>query len=162
MKRILIMLVTISAIGCGGSKEENKETTEQPATVQQYGKDDLKKIKWIEGKWKGLYKGDPFYEIYRFVNDSTLESIGYEWDGKDSSKTSFSYVYFKDGAYWLGEKQNWKVVSITENEIKMAPNFEASNDILWKHRDSTGWDAILKGKKETNIYNMQQFDPFKK
>jgi hypothetical protein len=128
----------------------------------QYGKDDLKKIKWIEGKWKGLYKGEPFYEIYRFVNDSVLESIGYEWDGKDSSKTTKSYLYFKDGVYYLGEKQNYKVFSITESEIKMMPNVEAHNDVLWKYRDSTGWDAVLKGEKETNIYNMQHFDPFKK
>jgi hypothetical protein len=162
MKKISIILVTLAAIGCGNSKEEKKETTEQPVAVKQYGKADLEKIKWIEGKWKGLYEGKPFYEIYRFVNDSTLESLGYEWDGKDSSKTSFTYLYFKDGAYWLGDKQNWKVVSITENEINMLPNFEANNEVLWKYRDSTGWDAILKGKKNTLTYNMEHFDPFNK
>ncbi len=161
MKKIIIILVTLAAIGCGGSKKEKTPEAYQPVIAQQYGKEDLKKIKWIEGKWKGLLKGEPFYEIYRFVNDSTLESIGYEWDGKDSSKTSFTYLYFKDGAYWLGDKQNWKVISITENEIKMLPNVEANNDILWKYRDSTGWDAILKGNT-TYTYNMQHFDPFKK
>ena len=162
MKKIIIILVTLAAIGCGGSKEEKTPAADTPVVARQYGKDDLKKIKWIEGKWKGLYKGAPFYEIYRFVNDSTLESIAYEWDGKDSSKTSRSYVYFKDGAYYLGEKQNYKVISISETEIKMLPNVEANNDILWKYRDSTGWDAILKGVKETNTYNMEHFDPFKK
>jgi hypothetical protein len=164
MLKQFLIIAAFAVTGCGGSKEEKKETAEQPvaAQTQQYGKDDLKKIKWIEGKWQGLYKGKPFYEIYRFVNDSTLESIGYEWDGKDSSKTSFSYVYFKDGAYWLGDKQNWKVVSITDNEINMLPNVEANNEVLWKYRDSTGWDAILKGPKETMTYNMKHFDPFKK
>jgi hypothetical protein len=162
MKKIIIILVTLAAIGCGGSKEEKVPEADQTVTAQQYGKDDLRKIKWIEGKWKGLYNGKPFYEIYRFVNDSTLESTGYEWDGKDSSKTTKSYLHFKDGAYYLGEKQNYKVVSITEGEINMLPNVEANNEVLWKYRDSTGWDAILKGKKETNTYNMQHFDPFKK
>ena len=159
---IIVILVTVAAIGCGGSKEEETVAADQHVTAQQYGKDDLKKIKWIEGKWQGLYKGQPFYEIYRFVNDSTLESIGYEWDGKDSSKTTISYVHFKDGAYYLGDKQNYKVISITETEIKMLPNVGVNNDVLWKYRDSTGWDAILKGAKETNIYNMQHFDPFTK
>ena len=162
MIKQFLIIAAFAAIGCGGSKEEKKETTDQPVAVQQYGKDDLKKIKWIEGKWKGLYEGKPFYEIYRFLNDSTLESLSYEWDGKDSSKTSRSYVHFKDGAYYLGEKQNYKVISITENEIKMLPNVEANNDILWKYRDSTGWDAILKGIKSTNTYNMKHFDPFNK
>ena len=159
MLKQFLFITAFATMGCG---EEKKETADQATAVLIYGKDDLKKIKWIEGKWKGLYKGEPFYEIYRFVNDSTLESLGYEWDGKDSSKTSLNYVYFKDNAYWLGEKQNWKVVSITDNEINMLPNFKAGNEVLWKFRDSTGWDAILKGKKETNIYNMEHFDPFKK
>ena len=124
MIKQFLIIAAFAAMGCS---EEKKEITDQPVTAQQYGKDDLKKIKWIEGKWKGLYKGEPFYEIYRFVNDSTLETTGYEWDGKDSSKTSLSYVYFKDGAYWLGEEQNWKVVTINENEINMLPNFKACN-----------------------------------
>jgi len=124
MIKQFLIIAAFAAMGCS---EEKKEITDQPVTAQQYGKDDLKKIKWIEGKWKGLYKGEPFYEIYRFVNDSTLETTGYEWDGKDSSKTSLSYVYFKDGVYWLGEEQNWKVVTINENEINMLPNFKACN-----------------------------------
>jgi hypothetical protein len=162
IKRIFPLMM-LAIMSCGESKEEKKEqAVEKPTEALPYGKDDLKKIKWIEGKWKGLYKGDPFYEIYRFINDSTLESIGYDWNGKDSSNTKKSYVYFKDGVYYLGEKQNYKVVSITETEIKMVPNVDAHNDVLWKYRDSTGWDAVLKGTKETNIYNMQHFDPFNK
>src|SRR4029079_2056814 len=30
----------------------------------KYVKSDLKKLKWIEGKWKGLSNNQPFYEIY--------------------------------------------------------------------------------------------------
>jgi hypothetical protein len=168
MKKIIFLFTLIAATGCGGSQdekkesEEKKETTEQKASAVGYAKGDLKKIGWIEGKWKGLYKGQPFYEIYRLSNDSTLEITSYEWNGKDSSKTSLSYVQYKDGVYYLGEKRNYKVVSITDNEIKMIPNVQANNDILWKYRDSTGWDAILASPKETLVYNMQRFDPFKK
>ena len=73
-----------------------------------------------------------------------------------------SYVYFKDGAYYLGDKQNYKVSSITGKEITMLRNVEANNDILWKYRDSTGWDAILAGSSQKLVYNMEYFDPFKK
>lgn len=164
MIKQLIIITTLAIAGCSGAKEEKAiPVVTEPATAAiAYNKEDLKKIKWIEGSWKGLYKGEPFYEIYRFVNDSTLESLGYEWNGKDSSKTSRSYLIFRDGAYYLGDKQNYKVVYITDSAINMMPHVEANNEVLWKYRDSTGWDAILKGKKETNIYNMQRFDPFKK
>jgi hypothetical protein len=162
MIRNILLLFVISVVSCNDAKEE-KKAEEQPATeTAQYAKMDLQKIKWIEGKWKGLYNGKPFYEIYTFVNDSTLESLSYHWDGKDSSKTSRSYVHYKNGFYYLGDKDNYKVVSITENEIKMLPNVEANNDVLWKRRDSTGWDAILKAPSQTNTYNMERFDPFRK
>jgi hypothetical protein len=161
IKNILLLLM-ITVAGCGDTSEEKKETTEQKTTALPYRKDDLKKIKWIEGKWKGLYNGKPFYEMYRLSNDSTLEITSFEWDGKDSSKTSMSYVYFRDGAYYLGEKQNYKVSTITDKEITMLRNVEANNDIIWRYRDSTGWDAILTSPKEKVVYDMQYFDPFKK
>jgi len=160
MKNIFIWMAVI-AFGCKEQEKKKAELIEQQ-TQPAYTKDDLGKIKWIEGKWKGLYKGQPFYEIYRFSNDSTVEITSFEWDGKDSSKTTMSYLYYKEGSYYLGEKQNYKTTSITDKEIKMVPNVEAYNHILWKYRDSTGWDAILTGSKETQVYNMQYFDPFKK
>ena len=83
-----------------------------------------------------------------------------EWPGQQQIK--ISQVYFKDGAYWLGEKQNWKVDSITDNQIKMLPNVEAHNDIVWKYKDSLHWDAILTSRKGVTTYNMEHFDPFKK
>jgi len=158
------MAVMQEAFGCGGSSPGTMadESIENKEKAPRYDKSDLKKIKWIEGKWKGLFKGEPFYEIYQFVNDTTLEITSYKWNGTDSSKSKKSYVYFKDGLYWLGEKQNWKVVSITTTEIKMLPNVEAYNDIIWKYKDSLAWDALLTSKNGTTIYNMQSFDPFKK
>lgn len=159
-----ISVIMISACSCGGteSNEEKDKVSAEPGAGIQYSKEDLKKIKWIEGKWKGLYNGNPFYEIYQFVNDSTLQITGYEWNGKDSSKSTLSQVYFKDGAYWLGDKQNWKVDSITDDQIKMLPNVEANNDIAWKYKDSLHWDAILTSKNSVTTYNMEHFDPFKK
>jgi len=158
----IISVIMISACGCAESKEEKEKVSEQPVSELQYSKEDLKKLKWIEGKWKGLYNGNPFYEIYQFANDSTLLITSYEWDGTDSSKSKPSKVYFKDGAYWLGEKQNWKVDSITDDEIKMLPNVEGYNDIVWKFKDSLHWDAILTARNGVTTYNMEHFDPFKK
>jgi len=126
-----------------------------------YKKSDLKKIKWIEGKWKGMYEGKPFYEIYQFVNDSTIQITSYEWNGKDSSNSSVSQVYWKNGSYYLGSDLNWKVSTISENEIKMLPNYKAYNDILWRNHDNKSWKAILTSKKGVIEYHMEAFDPFK-
>ena len=145
-------------------KTENDESKDSTAAIKEdsivYTKNDLGKIKWIEGKWKGMYQGKSFYEIYQFVNDSTLEITAYEWNGKDSTKSSKSFVAWSDGVYYLGDEKNYKVTSITDQQIKMLPNYKASNDVLWKYVSKDRWDAILGDKNNPAEYHMERFDPF--
>ncbi len=85
----------------------------------------------------------------------------YEWNGKDSSKSSADFLtWFADG-YFLGKDKNWRVASITDTEIKMLP-VKASNEIVWRFKDSSNWEAILTNKKGSKQYHMERFDPFKK
>ena len=163
-KQFRLTPICILLLSCGqadSSSESKKEKDTIPVSIS-YSINDLHKIKWIEGKWRGTHNTKPFYEIYQFANDSTLEIISYDWNGKDSSNSSKSKVYWKDGAYYLGEQLNWKVTEITDSSIIMLPNNKASNDIVWKYSDSTSWDAILNSKKETTEYHMQAYDPFLK
>ncbi len=155
-QRIVLTLIVLMAFHLSNAQSD------VASTPLNYKKTDLKKIKWIEGKWKGLYNNKPFYEIYQLENHSTLKITSYEWNGTDSSNTSYDYVYWKDGAYYLGKNQNWKVTSITDNEIKMIPNNKASNDITWTYKSKKNWLAVLNSKKGTDTYNMEYFDPFKK
>jgi hypothetical protein len=159
------LLISLMTIACGQPETtaNGSGNDSQASRISvNYSANDLEKIKWIEGKWKGTYKTKPFYEIYHFPNDTTLEIISYEWNGKDSSKTSKSSVYWKDGAFYLGNELNWKVTEITDSSIFMIPNNKASNEILWKYHDGTSWDAILNSQKETTEYHMQAYDPFSK
>ena len=162
MKIIFIALI-VSSIGCNDSSpaSTDKHTDEKDiADVVSYKPKDLQKIKWISGNWKGMYNGKPFYEIYQFRNDTTLDVLSYDWNGKDSSNTSVSSVYWKDGAFYLGEKMNWKVSAITEQQIAMKKNFNASNDIIWKYNDNNSWDAYLESKKGTVHYHMERTKHF--
>lgn len=157
--RIIFCLVVIFCGSCSNSNSSDKKDSGQAASSNL--KDDLKKIKWIEGKWKGIYNGAPFYEIYDLVNDSTLMITSFEWNGKDSSKTSKSYLGWFEDAYYLGNEKNYKVTTITDSQIFMVPNYKASNSVLWRFRTDSSWDAILEGPKATNKYLMERFDPFK-
>ena len=164
-KNCNLLLFSMMIVACGQpdiNAGESANDSQVSRISINYTANDLDKIKWIQGKWKGTYKTKPFYEIYHFPNDTTLEIISYEWNGKDSSKTSKSSVYWKNGAYYLGDELNWKVTEITDSSIFMIPNNKASNEILWKYHDSTSWDAVLNSQKETTEYHMQAYDPFLK
>ena len=153
MKYILFYLLMFIGISC-----KNNDNTGSSKT----GRENLNKLNWIEGNWQGLYQGKPFYEIYKIQNDSTLEITSYEWDGKDSTSTSRSYVKWTNRNYFLGDSLNYKVTSITDTSIYMEPNYHAFNSILWKKKDKDHWDAVLTTNKGEIIYNMERIDHFPK
>ena len=134
---------------------QNGLKTETVAYTQQ----DLKRIGWIEGNWKGMDNNTPFYEIYKFVNDSTLETTSYNWDGKDSSQSSTTLLQWKENKYYLGDMMNWEVKEISDSSIYMIPN-KANNDIRWRFVDQNNWDAILNTNGQDKIYHMERINHF--
>jgi hypothetical protein len=122
-----------------------------------YAKSDLKKVDWLEGNWKGMDGQNPFYENYRFANDSTIEITSYEWNGTDSSGSSKTFVAWRNDAYYLEGGSSWKVTGITADSIAMIPHSKSSNTIVWKKNNQNGWDAILSSKKTTKVYTMEPF-----
>lgn len=151
MRNISLLAFIIFFVACNNN--ETKNTEPENKTVF---KNDLVKIKWIEGNWRGMADGKPFYELYEFTNDSTLRITGYDWDGKDSSGTSYSYISWKDGAYYLGDSLNYKTTAIDSSKIEMSPNYKANNSILWTHVNDTTWSAVLKAKTKTVEYKMEK------
>src|ERR1044071_2491459 len=65
---------------------------------------DLQKLRWIEGTWRGT--GDveqPFFESYRFENDSTLAVDSFE-DEKLTKVTDTTRYQLKDGEFGGGHQ----------------------------------------------------------
>lgn len=151
MKNVFLLIIISFLASCSN----NETKTSEPANDAVL-KTDLVKIKWIEGNWRGMADGKPFYEIYEFTNDSTLKITGYDWDGKDSSNGVASYVAWKDGAYYLGDDLNYKTTLIDSSKIEMISNIKSNNDILWKTVNDSTWTAILKGKTKTLEYKMEK------
>lgn len=148
MKSKLFPVLIVAVFSCQSCLSQHTNTA------------DLKALAWIEGNWKGLDGNNSFYEIYRLKDDSTLVITSYEWDGKDSSKTSTSTLRRKDGAYYLGDNANWKVRDMSEGAVFMEPVFKAANTILWKKRDQNTWEAILESKNGRKSYVMERVNHF--
>lgn len=152
MPRLLLFLCFIVFFSCQGPNPF-------PFAVTKSG---LKKLAWIEGNWMGKDGQTPFYEIYRMVNDTTLEVVSYDWVNGDSTHSSRSYLSWQDGAYYLGEQRNWKVTGITDTSIRMAPQGTASNTILWRRKDANHWEAVLGTKAGDKTYSMERIAHFPK
>ena len=149
MKNILIIGLLISLIAC-------KQKESQTAAESTVKKEDLLKAKWIEGNWESLYNNDPFYESYQFKDDSTIVITSYIYMGTDSASMSTNVLHWKDGAYFLGEALNYKVVEMNNKEIRMDRHGQASNDVLWTALDSNTWTALLTSTADTLLYTMRR------
>ncbi|HEX6181555.1 MAG TPA: hypothetical protein VFZ47_09945 [Chitinophagaceae bacterium] len=124
--------------------------------------DSLRRISWIEGNWQGMDGNNPFYEIYKFKNDSTLEITSYNWNGKDSSGTSKSVITRHNNSYYLGDSLNYRVITISDSSILMFPNYKANNAILWKKVDGDTWHAFLETRQARKTYVMKRIYHFRK
>lgn len=136
---------------------QNKTSVDQEGPVIQ--KSDLVKLKWIEGNWEGIYNGQPFYEVYKMVNDSTLRITSYANIGTDAVMSSHDNLTWKASGYYLGNDLNYKVVAIDDKEIKMIPNKNAANEVVWRYVNDSTWNAILEGTTDTNNYMMKRVPP---
>ncbi len=151
MKCLPVMLMVVFFLSDCTSSKSNHNTQR-----------DISSLKWIEGNWMGKDGNNMFYEIYTLTGDSTLEIISYEWDGKDSSGTSRSYIRWKDNSFFLGDSLNWQVTGISKSEIIMIPHYKASNHIAWKYKSINSWEAVLTSQTKEKIYEMQGINHFKK
>ncbi|HUR31213.1 MAG TPA: hypothetical protein VMZ69_07255, partial [Saprospiraceae bacterium] len=151
MKYILPIAIAMSICAC---KEKNTITqVEDP-----YTREDLVLMKWIEGNWVGDYHGEPFYETYKLVNDSTLSIRTYSKVGTDAPTSTEEFIFWQDDGYYMGEGLKYKVVKLDAGEIKMFP-VNASNEVYWKRVDDSTWAAELAGKTDTAYYILRKVSP---
>ena len=86
MKYLLYCILILTVFSC-------KEKVESKEPALTFNKSDLAKMKWIEGSWVGDYKGQPFYETYEMINDSTIRIINYSNVGSDTASHSEDYIF---------------------------------------------------------------------
>ena len=141
---------------------------------------DLAKLKWLEGTWKGTGGEKPFFERYRFENDSTLavETFADESLAKIVDTTKFE---LKDGEFGHDMGVRRAVASsITENAVQFVPaptytrpaangsgpppqpgGDQNQNSFRFERQSDGTWNAILQwpardGKPESSkVYKME-------
>lgn len=125
---------------------------------------DLRKLRWIEGSWRGT--GDdqaPFYERYKFENDSTLavETLDGEKQDKVTDVTRFE---LKEGQFGGGsEGSRWVATALDDNSVTFEPVTKARNTFRWKRESDNSWKAVLnwpatdKGAAKQRVYRMERW-----
>ena len=137
-------LTLILALGSFISCEEPPVVRGDAKNPPVYKKTDLKKLKWIEGNWKSEVSGPGYYQTFHFPTDSTLEIVSYRFDGKDSSGTSISKVYWKNNHIYLGTYEEWVAVLIDKKSIQLDPTRDGWITNSWTQNSKDEWTSVQK------------------
>ena len=133
------------------------------ATPAKLSVEDLKKLRWIEGTWRGTGVNQPaFFERYRWENDTTLAVDSFE-NEKLEKVTDTTRFELKDGEFGGGsEGARYVATAVDDNEITFAPVVKARNWFVWKRESKDSWTAIIKPLEKPDkpskdiIYNMER------
>lgn len=160
---LVITLLLVSAVGCGTSPSASSSQIQgSPAPAPSplnITTNDLKKLRWIEGTWRGTGEVQPpFFERYKFENDSTLvmEELADESLNKVNSTTRYE---LKDGRFGTDRAV---ATALDDTSVTFSPLIPGRNSFRWQSESKDSWKAILtlpasgtKPAKET-IYNLER------
>ena len=163
---VLIIGMLFLICGCAetGSRT-NAQAASSPAVAgKKFTSTDLKKLRWIEGTWRGTGGGvPPFVERYKLESDTTLavESLEGEKSDKVTDVTRFE---LKDGEFGGGsEGSRYVATSIDDKSVTFDPVVKARNSFRWEYESENSWKAILswpatdKGPAKQRIYQMERW-----
>lgn len=157
-------VATSSPSGAASPAQSPKSTP----TAKHITVEDLKKLRWIEGTWRGTGVNQaPFFERYHFETPTTLivETLA---DEKVDKVTETGRFELKDGEFGNNENGSRSVATaLDDNSITFDPVFKARNSFKFQKESENSWKAILtwpasdKGPAGERIYNMERWPPKK-
>lgn len=166
----LLLALLVSLAGCAQMKSENpgqnapaSAATPAPSPIpKQITPADLAKLRWIEGSWRGTGGGvPPFFERYKFENDSTLMVESFE-DEALSKVSDVSRFELKDGHFGGSDGDSGSVATaLDDNSITFAPTGKSRNSFRFQRVSDNSWKAILNwtdnGVAKERVYEMERW-----
>ncbi len=168
--RTLFLLLATALVLFAGCSRKNGTSTQPitPPIRTQFSTADLAKLRWIEGTWRGTGDVDsPFYERYRFENDSTLVVETFDND-KVEKVTDVSRFELKDSQFGNGgQDSRWAAITIDDGSITFEPVAKARNSFRWKRESkdlwiaTLNWPAVDSKPARQRVYKMERWPPAK-
>lgn len=160
-----LLLLTIKAgYGCGGdSRTQSVGAADDVPEAATVSSADFAQFRWLEGDWRGHgVDQPPFYERYRFVDDSTFLVDSFA-DSTRGRVTGTGRVELRGGQLVnRGEGMSWVAIAIDSVHAQFAPLEGASNSFVWRRGDSpAAWTATIlwtddTGARRERVYQMDR------
>lgn len=126
----------------------------------------FRQLRWVEGRWRGDQpNGEPFFESYRFENDSTIRSYTYA-DATNRVPTDSGAITLRAGQVTTGTgAARWVAAELTATRVRFVPLAGVRNSFVWERTSPDAWTATLSWPATADrparevIYPMRRLEP---
>ena len=155
--RVITSAALIVLLLAACQRSPNAQTNR--ADAKKFSTADIAKLRWIEGTWRGSGVDQaPFFERYRFENESTLAVDSFPDEKLDKVEDTARFE-LKDGRFG---NPGYVAVAIDDKGIDFDPVGNSKNSFRWERVSDNAWKAILKWPADGNkparerVYNMER------
>ncbi len=150
MKSRLLLALTGAILACSPGERAQPDTvataeiTPPAPTPVAVSPAQFLELKWIEGDWRGTGGNiGPFYERYRFADDSTIRQYTFR-DSTLAHVTDSSTTRLRNGIVLSGSKvAEWQATTVDSVSWHFEPARGAHNVFTWTREPEGGWTASL-------------------
>jgi len=151
-----------------GPAQTSADATTKPAATpsNKFTANDIAKLKWIEGTWRGMDGDKPFYERYK-IEPTAMVVEGLKEDGSPDGEPS--RFELKDGEFGKTEGDKRSAASeISDTHVQFVPGVGSKgNNFRFEHQSDGTWIALLEWPATADkparqkIYKMEPWQPKK-
>jgi hypothetical protein len=148
--RVRFSFVVVFGVLVGASVVEAQQSEGPPMKVSAA---QFQRLKFLEGKWRGTGYRVPFFETYRFVNDSTIE-MGTSEDSTFRKVEKGSTLVLRNGSIYSQDngQSRWAVTRIDSAGYRFSA-IGRPGLFVWKSITPNEWSAVL---QNGTVYRMHR------
>ncbi len=161
-RRVSVALLCGGVLACSKPEEKPAPTSTPSVVAAPVTRDQIVQLRWLEGRWRGSEAGgQPFFEGYRFISDSSIRSLTFADSTFTTVNDSSTIALIGTSLISGSTAMAWVVTAIDSQHITFEPLRVATNSFSWTRTGPDTWIATLKWKSETGeaqqrIYEMKR------
>lgn len=151
---VLLLVVAVALTACG------REAAYVPPTAARVTVADFGRLRWLEGRWRGNgNEATPFFEAYRFLDDSTIQSYTFP-DSTFEAASDSGMIRLRGDTVTSGwPEAQYVAIAIDSTSVHFAALPGSANDFSWRYAGPGAWTARLTwdsaGVARERIYEMR-------
>jgi hypothetical protein len=158
MRPAILIAPLLALSACGHADRPD----EAPPVAAEVSLEQFQLLRWIEGTWRGSEAGgNPFFESYVFLDDSTIRNFSYPDSTFMEARDSSTIAWASGHVTSTGGSLAWVASGLDSATVRFDPIRNARNSYTWTRQSRSVWTAYLwwlddSGHKHERLYRMER------